>query len=57
MTRISKKEERRAHCPKKTKPPAPKTGPKEDNLPNGFKPHDNALESDLAKAAFIPKIK
>lgn len=57
MTRISKKEERRAQCPKKTKPPAPKTGPKEDNLPNGFKPHDNALESDLAKAAFIPKIK
>lgn len=56
MTRISKKSERRAQCPRRTKPPAPKTGPKQDNLPMGFKVHDNALEANLAKTAFIPKI-
>ncbi|NGX26117.1 MAG: hypothetical protein K940chlam6_00028 [Chlamydiae bacterium] len=57
MTRISKKAERQAQCPRKCKPPQPKTGPKKDNLPQGFKEHANALEGDLAKAVFIPKIK
>ncbi len=56
MTRMSKKGERRAMYPRKTKAPQPKTGPKKDNLPNGFKEHQNALDGDLAKMAFIPKI-
>lgn len=57
MTRMSKKGERRAQYPRKTKAPMPKTGPKEDNLAKGFKEHSNALDGDLAKTAFIPKIK
>ncbi len=57
MTRISKKAERRGVSPRKHKAPQPKTGPKEENLPNGFKAHNNALEGDMAKTAFIPKIK
>ena len=56
MTRMSKKGERRAVSPRKHKAPQPKTGPKKDNLPMGFKEHANALEGDLAKTFFIPKI-
>jgi len=55
MTRVSKKSERRAQCPKKCKPPQPKTGPLKDNLPKGYKEHVNALEAGAN--AFIPKIK
>ena len=57
MTRISKKNERRAQCPRKCKPPQAKTGPKKDNLAKGFKEHENAVEGDFANTAFIPKIK
>lgn len=57
MTRISKQAERRNRSPRKHRPPSPKTGPKKDNLPGGFKEHANALDGSLAKAAFIPKIK
>ncbi|MDN3506284.1 MAG: hypothetical protein P0S96_03545 [Simkaniaceae bacterium] len=56
MTRISKQAERRAKCPRKCKPPQPKTGAKKDNLPKGFKEHSNALEGDIAKTFFVPKI-
>ena len=54
MTRISKQNRERHQCPKKRKLPSPKTGPKKDNLPAGFKNHANVLES---KTIFIPKIK
>ena len=53
---MSKKSERRGLSPRKHKAPQPKTGPKKDNLPNGFKEHENAVEGDFAKAVFIPKI-
>ncbi|NGX37582.1 MAG: hypothetical protein K1000chlam2_00738 [Chlamydiae bacterium] len=56
MTRMSKKGERRGMCPRRTRAPEPKTGPKKDNLPKGFKEHQNACEGDFAKAIFIPKI-
>jgi len=57
MTRISKKAIRRATCPRKHRKPAVKTGPKKDNLPAGFKTHENAADNELAKKVFIPKIK
>ncbi|NGX54539.1 MAG: hypothetical protein KR126chlam2_00152 [Chlamydiae bacterium] len=55
MTRTSKQQERRARCPRKRKAPSPKTGPLKDNLPKGFKPHENAVPEGAM--AFIPKIK
>ncbi len=57
MVRISKQQERRNISPRRPRPPAVKTGPKQDNLKEGFKDHPNALEGDLAKTLFIPKIK
>lgn len=57
MVRISKQSERRSRFPRKTRPPAVKTGPLKPNLPGGFKPHANAVEGDLGQQAFIPKIK
>lgn len=57
MVRISKQAERRSRFPRKHRAPSVKTGPREDNLSKGYKEHSNALEGDLAKAVFIPKIK
>jgi hypothetical protein len=57
MVRISKQEERRSISHRRPAPPAKKTGPKKDALPQGFKPHANAIESNLAQTSFIPKIK
>lgn len=57
MVRISKQKERRNRSPRKHRAPAEKTGPREDNLPAGFKEHKNALEGELATSVFIPKIK
>ena len=57
MVRISKIKQRYNRCPKKRKPPSKKTGPKKDNLPSGYREHENALERDLSKTAFVPKIK
>ncbi|KAF3361443.1 Uncharacterized protein PHSC3_002006 [Chlamydiales bacterium STE3] len=57
MVRISKQSERRKQFPRKHKKASPKTGSLKDNLENGFKFHQNALEGDLASIAFIPKIK
>ncbi len=57
MVRISKQAEKRHRYPRKHRHPAEKTGSLKDNLPNGFKDHANALEGDLSKMAFIPKIK
>lgn len=55
MTRIGKQQERRAQSPKKRRINlAAKTGPKKDNLKNGYKEHANALNETYA---FIPKIR
>lgn len=57
MVRISKQAEKRNRFPRKHRAPSAKTGPLQDNLSKGFKEHSNALEGDLAKMVFIPKIK
>ena len=57
MVRISKQSQRRNRFPRKHRAPSAKSGPRQDNLPDGFKTHANALEGDLAKMAFIPKVK
>lgn len=57
MVRISKQSEKRHRFPRKHRAPSAKTGPIQENLPNGFKAHPNAIEGDLAKMVFIPKIK
>lgn len=54
MVRIAKQAERRARFPRKTKAPAKKTGPLKQTA---YVNHVNAVEGDLAKAFFIPKIK
>jgi hypothetical protein len=56
MVRISKQKQRRQVSPKKRRAPSPKSGPKKDQLPLGFREHPNALEGELAKKVFIPKI-
>lgn len=57
MVRISKQAERRHRFPRKHRAPSLKTGPLQENLPNGFKAHANAVEGELATQVFIPKIK
>lgn len=57
MVRISKQSERRKQYKRKHRKAAIKTGALKDNLENGFKLHQNALEGDVSKFAFIPKIK
>jgi hypothetical protein len=57
MVRISKQAQKRAVSHRRPSPPAKKTGPKKDNLPQGYKPHANAIEGNLAQNSFIPKIK
>ncbi len=57
MVRISKQAERRSVSRKRPKPPALKTGAKQDLLPQGFKPHTNAIEGSFSSFAFVSKIK
>ncbi|MGC1877899.1 MAG: hypothetical protein WA347_05885 [Rhabdochlamydiaceae bacterium] len=57
MVRISKQAKKRAVSRRRPAPPAKKTGPRKDALPQGFKLHANALEGNLATTLFIPKIK
>lgn len=57
MVRMSKQGERRAAFPRKNKKPSAKTGTLKDNLPHGFKLHENAIAGEMAEKAFIPKIK
>jgi hypothetical protein len=57
MVRISKQAERRSRFPRKHRAPSAKTGALTDNLAKGYKEHTNALEGDVAKMVFIPKIK
>lgn len=55
MTRQSKQGERRAQSRRKRHVSmAPKTGPKKDNLEQGYKQHANALNINNV---FIPKVK
>ena len=54
MTRIYKQQERRAESPRRPRVGGPKTGPKKDNLPKGYREHENALSG--AKG-FFPKVK
>lgn len=54
---MSKQGERRHVSYKRPAPPSPKTGPLKDNLPAGYKKQINAVEADVKKSAFIPKIK
>ena len=55
MTRVGKQQERRMQCPKKRKINlSSKTGSKKDNLKNGYKEHENAINGEYA---FIPKIR
>ena len=57
MTRIGKVEERRNKCPKKRHYNLnAKTGPKKDNLKDGFKEHVNVAPKEIAQSMFIPKI-
>lgn len=54
MVRISKQAERRSKAPRKLRPSfAEKTGTKKSSLNE----HQNAIEGEIAKKAFIPKIK
>jgi hypothetical protein len=57
MVRISKQAKKRSVSHRRPAPPAQKTGPKKDALPQGFKLHANAIEGNLAQTSFIPKIK
>jgi hypothetical protein len=57
MVRISKVGEIRNQCPKRRRPPAPKTGALKDKLPEGYKVHANAATGEAAKKFFVPKIK
>jgi len=57
MTRIGKQQERRNKCPKKNHYNLnAKTGPKKDNLKDGYKPHDNVAPKEINKSMYIPKI-
>lgn len=57
MVRISKQAERRQRSPRKHRKPSVFTGSLKDNLPEGFKVHENAVSGDAASTAFIPKIR
>lgn len=57
MTRLSKQARRRAVSPRRPTLPGQKTGPKRDNLPQGFKVHANAVTGELAQAVYIPVIR
>lgn len=56
MTRISKQGERRHISHHRPKPPSAKSGPKKDNLLNGFLAHKNMAPGESTQSRFIPKI-
>lgn len=56
MTRIYKQQKRRAISPRRPSFPQKKTGKRKDNLPMGYKKHDNAAEGKFESKVFIPKI-
>ncbi|MBX7065908.1 MAG: hypothetical protein K1X28_01635 [Parachlamydiales bacterium] len=56
MTRMSKQGKIRNISPRRPRVSGPKTGPKKDALPAGFKPHENALSDGATLNRFIPKV-
>ncbi len=56
MVRISKQNQRRATSPRKPKIGAKKTGAKKDNLPKGYREHENAVQSKHSETIFIGKV-
>jgi hypothetical protein len=56
MTRISKQGKLRRISYRRPRPPSPKTGPKQDQILNGFRFHENAISTEAAANRFIPKI-
>jgi len=57
MTRMSKQDKRRAVSPRRPRLPSKETGPLKDNLPEGYRVHENAVEGDSSKQIFIGKIR
>ncbi len=57
MVRISKQSEKRSVSPKRCRFPSPKTGSLKDQLPLGYKPHENCLKDSANTTVFIPKVK
>ncbi len=57
MVRISKQQERRQVSPRRHRRASPKTGPKADVLPKGFKEHANAVPENLAPTIFVAKVR
>lgn len=57
MTRISKQNQRRAVSPRRPSVASTKTGPKKDNLPKGYREHENTFKCEGRTNIFIPKIK
>jgi hypothetical protein len=56
MTRTSKQGRLRRISKRRPAPPSLKTGPKKNNLPLGFKPHENAILTEETAQRFFPKI-
>ena len=57
MVRVPKKLREQGKSFRKHRLPSSKTGSKQDQLPLGYKSHENAISGDVAAQAFIPKIK
>lgn len=57
MVRKSKQSKIRAVSRKRPRAPSPKTGAKKDNLPQGYKLSQNALEGVFAETLFISKVR
>lgn len=55
MTRMSKQNERRSVSRRRPKPPSKKTGPKRDQLAQGYRPHENVAISEKLPQRFFPK--
>ena len=56
MVRPSKQSERRNISPKRPAKKGGKTGPKQDNLKNGYKEISNAAPKELSNQIYIRKI-
>lgn len=57
MVRLSKQMRKRAQSPRKHRAPSPKTGPRKDALPKGYKEHANAVaDTAIAGEIFFPKM-
>lgn len=57
MVRISKKNRDRSVSPRRPQPEQKKTGAVRDNLPKGYKEHENALEGEKQAGCFVGLVK